>query len=154
MRTLLGSCQIWQLQWKDNTIVRFCLVCLATGAGDIPIIPTISSVLLISNGHPPPTPGLNCTSYMLHSVNLCLCPILGVRVHQAEARICGCTIIVLLKFCECGAVLRLRISSFCKQKVTFLLGLNSLCLIESKRANDDRNETTPMVKWWVDCKRI
>jgi hypothetical protein len=54
-----------------------------------------------------------------------------------------------------SSVLHLRISSFCKQKVTFLiLGLDSSCLIEHKRVNDKRSETTQMMKWWIDCKGV
>jgi hypothetical protein len=37
---------------------------------------------------------------MLSSVNPYLCPILGVRVHRAEARIGGCTIMVFLSLMD------------------------------------------------------
>jgi hypothetical protein len=72
------------------------LPALQQEAGEIPFVPTISSVLLILNGHCPHASGLNCFigymlhiygymlhiyGYMLHSVNPYPCPVLGVHAH-------------------------------------------------------------------------
>jgi hypothetical protein len=110
------------------------LACPATKTGEIPFIyPLFCLTNSVQTSHTsPPRPSVELYRLKLRSVNPCLCPNLGIRRHQVEARIGGHTIIILRKFNGRGATfsilgfLRYANRNFCSYWGSILLLLLSL----------------------------
>ncbi len=113
-------------------------------AGKIPFVPTISSVLLISNGYRPHA------MVKLYQLNTTFCQplflsFLSVLAHHTEARIGGHAIIGLVEFDGRGATFSmLEFLCFAGRKTFSWCGQN--------RVNDDKSDATQMMKWCILVK--
>jgi hypothetical protein len=134
---------------------RIVLLAHQQEAGEIPFVPTISSVLRILNRH---CPNPRVKLYRLNAT-LCqplyICPILGVRAHWAEARIGGCTIIALLDFDGRGAAFSiLEFLCFASKELGSCFGVKIFFLKKKERVYNDRSDAKGMMKQCIDCNGV